>query len=764
MKFLRSIPCLTLTLLCTPAWGAAPDLFATAPLIPVDQNTPMAPSGPPVDFLADHLVHDDATQVITATGNVEFAQDGRILKADEVQYDMVRDIVTAHKNVILTEKNGDVHFADDLQLTDDMKQGYVRALHTTLADGSRFTAASGERKNGRKIIMKEATYTPCEPCKLHPERSPVWRLRASKVTHDNVEKTIGYENARLEMWGVPVFYTPYFYHPDGTVKQKSGLLTPTLKFDSQNGTSVSERYYWAIDPTRDATFGLEAYTSQAPRATAEFRQRLDRAEFEIAGSTTYSERTDSIGDDEIQVPEEMRGHIEGQARWDMNDKWRSGVHLNLASDDQYFRQYDITNKDVIENEIYAERFDKRNYTVIRGLAFQDLRTSTRATDQPNILPEVQATFLGDPGQTLGGRWAVTASALGLERSGGTDLARASLEGGWQGRHIADMGLVTTLDTTVRGDIYHVADRAGATTSPGVSKTKSLVRAFPMAQVTTSMPFVKPMQTADLLFEPIAAVTLVTNQEQGDRISNEDSQDIQLDTSNLFEPNRFPGFDRVEDLSRATYGMRSGLNWHDGSIAEAFVGQSYRFKNRDSLFSENSGLATQASDFVGRVKVGYRDHFTLDYGVQLGAEDLKSVRHELDNYIRIGDFGINSRYLFAKEITGIGIDGSREQIQSYASYNLGKNWVARAGANYDLGVNSGLRKSVFGLDYIGQCLTFSATAQRSLTRESTGESPTEVFLRIGLKNLGEFHTSGISFGSTSSGETTNVKGLPNDPSK
>lgn len=765
MNFLRSSTYLSLLLLWSSPAGAVPDMFAPAPLLPVDQNAPTTPTQPPVDFVADNLVHDDVAQIIIASGNVEFTHEGRNLKADRVSYDMTKDTVTATKNVVLTEKNGDVHLTDELQLTDDMKSGYVRTLRTTLADGSRFTAKSGERVDGRLIVMHDATYTPCDPCKLDPSKPPVWQLRAATVTHDNVENTIGYKSARLEMWGVPVMYTPYFYHPDGTVTQKSGFLTPTLKLDSQNGTSVGTRYYYALDPSRDATFELEAYTKQAPRVLGEYRQRFQNAEILLDGSTTYSERIDSVGDEDITIDAAMRGHLEGQGRWDMTDKWRSGFDFNLASDDQYFRQYDVTAEDVIENQIYAERFDNRDYASIRALAFQDLRTSSRSTDQPNILPQIETSFLGEPGDILGGRWSVNASALGLERSGsGADMMRTSLEGGWEGRYITGFGLVTTAEAAVHGDAYYAADRVQSQIDPNASDDKTKMRAYPIAQVTTSMPFVKPMQTAELLFEPIAAVTLVTNQNQGD-MPNEDSQDIQLDSSNLFDRSRFPGYDRVEDLSRVTYGARTGVNWHDGSLAEVFLGQSYRFQNDDNPFPENSGLASQQSDFVGRIKFGYQNLFTLDYGFQLGNEDFESVRHELDNSISLGRFSINNRYLFAKEIQGIGINQSREQIQSYASMKLDDEWVLRAGANYDFGENSGLRKSLLGIDYLGQCLTFSATAQRSLTNDSTGESGAELMLRLGLKNLGEFQTSGIALGQSSSSTTSSedIKGLPADPS-
>jgi LPS-assembly protein len=736
-------------LAAAPARAAAPrDVAAVLPT-----------AGTRVDLTADTLTHDDAAQMVTAAGNVEFLYDGRTLRADQVDYNLSTEIVTARGGVTITDPAGDIHRADELRLTRDMADGYVRALHTTLADGSRFTARTGQRLGGRQIIMRDATYTPCLPCKTDPTRPPLWQLRADRVAHDNQKKEISYQDARFELAGVPLFYLPYFSHPDGSIKQKNGFLTPIFKLDSQNGANIATRYYWGLDPWRDATLGVQVFTKQAPRLTGEYRQRFDNADLKTSGSFTYSERRDRIGTETVVRDEKLRGHIDTQARWDMTDKWRSGVNLKLASDEQYLRQYKITGADVLDNELYAEWFDNRDYTVIRALAFQDLRTSTRRTDQPNILPDAQASFYGRPGDWFGGRWRVQASALGLERSDdGDDMTRASTSLSWERQDTTAFGLVTTLDTSVRADLYHAINHAAASTTE-----EDKTRLFPTAHLTARWPLAKPVATGTVIVEPIAALTLVPRLNERNRnVPNEDSQDIQLDASNLFEPSRFPGLDRVEDLSRVTYGTRVSHMGGDSSMIEGFLGQSYRFDDiATTTFPENSGLSRQQSDIVGRIKYQAPEFLALEYAVQLDGHDFGSVRHEFDQRFSFDPFTLNTRYLYAKTIDGVGVAESREQAQVYSSYKFDPDWQIRAGANYDLGSDPGLRKGLLGLDYLGQCLTFSATVERNLTNETSGESGAELMLRLGLKNLGEFATSGI--GLSSSNEDNDIdmsrRGLP-----
>ncbi len=704
----------------------------------------------PVDFSADSLQHDDATNTVTARGNVELSQGGRILKADEIVYSVDQDAVTARGNVVLLETTGDVYFAEEVAFTDQMRDGYVKALKATMADGSRFWAKEGERKAGTKTTMTDAGYTPCEPCKNDPGADPAWQILAGEVHHDQDLQRISYHDARMELWGVPVLYTPYFSHPDGTVKQKSGFLTPSVGYDSDLGLMLTNSYYFALSPHYDATLGVTAMTQHGPLLSGEYRHRFENASLETSGSVTRSSRTDDVGETDVRQDDEWRGHMFAEGLWNIDDQWRAGMELEIASDDQYLRQYDFSNKDVLENEIFLERFSGRNYAVSRVLAFQDLRIATERTDQPDIFPEVNASFLGDPGQTLGGRWGLDFSALNLRReAGGQDMTRMVGQAGWQRRLVSDFGLVNTVDLKARGDVYYTHDRDVAPAGSGRSGDGSEVRGFAQAHMVSSYPLVKPLEKADIVIEPIAALTLAPSiHAETGNIPNEDSQDVQVDASNLFEANRFPGLDRIEDNSRATYGIRTGVHGHEGSRAEIFVGQSHRFDSLgdDNPFPGGSGLAEKKSDLVGQITASYKNRFSLDYRFQLDEHDLSSRRHEVEAHVTAGRVELASRYLYARSLEGTNQDETREQIQAGVSYRATDAWRVRSSITQDLGDDPGMRKADLGLDYTGQCLTFSGTLERNLARDSSGESSTEIMFRMGFRNIGEFSTSGISLAS------------------
>ena len=697
----------------------------------------------PVDLEADNLIHDEAKQTVTAVGNVELVQAGRIIKADSIAYNLQTDQVRAQGNVVLSEADGTTYFAEDVELTQDMKNGFVEGLQILLADGSRFTAEEGKRTGGTIIELKRATYTPCEPCKENPAAPPLWQLRADEVVHDQADKRITYHDAWFDFAGVPVAYTPYFSHPDGTEEQKSGFLFPTFGFDSELGASVADQYYWAIAPDEDATFGTALFSTANPVALGEYRKRFENAEIQFNASGTYSDRKDSSAGLTTTVEDEARGHLFGEGIWDINKNWRSGFNLAVASDDQYLRQYDIESDDVLENEIYAERFSGRNYLVGRALAFQDIRVSERQVEQPGVLPEVVASFYGAPNDVLGGRWTAALSALGLYRDGnGQDVGRSSAELGWERRYITGFGLVNKFDALLRGDAYRVEDRPGLLDDDSAA---TQTRGFAQANLETSYPFVKRFEKSQMVVSPVVALTTGTNIDFDDDIPNEDSQGFTLDPTNLFEPNRFPGYDLIEDRSRVTYGIRTGWFGDNGYRGEVFLGQSRRFDDDDNPFRAGSGLSDQASDYVGQVTAALGGYFDLDYRFQLENSNFTSQRHELDSNLNIWRLDLGLHYLYADALEGTTISEAREQFQPNARFRFWDDWYLTGAMSYDLGENEGLRYVSTGIDYIGQCMNFSLIGERTLTEERTGDSETEILLRIGFKNLGEFRSSGISLG-------------------
>ena len=90
-------------------------------------------------------------------------------------------------------------------------------------------------------------------CKIRKDKCPPWLLKAKKISHDKVKKTIYYEKATLKIYDIPIFYFPKFFHPDPTVKRQSGFLTPAVTNSTLLGAGLNLPYYFALAENKDAT-------------------------------------------------------------------------------------------------------------------------------------------------------------------------------------------------------------------------------------------------------------------------------------------------------------------------------------------------------------------------------------------------------------------------------------------------------------------------------------------------------------------------------
>lgn len=715
----------------------------------IDYSPELVQPNIPIEFTADDLSYDKENNVISASGHVILSNKGRKVEADSIKYLIDENKLEASGNVLLTEATGDKFSADYVVLRNDLKDGFIQKLKVELMDDSRFWAEQSQ-KTGDKVVFKDARYTPCKPCiedaettAQADEKTPPWQIKANKITWDKEEKTVTYKGATFEAGGVPVFYTPYFKHPDGTVDQKTGLLRPSFGYKSQLGAFYDQDFYYAIDETQDASIGVIAASRESPVLKGEYRKNFGYGTYSVNGSVTDSGRVDDINGAPLKRDGELRGHLFADGLMDINENWRAGADVNLTSDQQYLRQFgfdeQIVDDDILTSQVFAERFEDRDYTRARIMSFQDNRVRQfRNDDQPVLFPDIITEFYGKPNDVLGGRWGFKGSVLNLTRDGnGQDVTRLIAQGDWERRFIADNGLVTTANASIRGDSFFTRDIDPATLAPGQNRSDTTTRAYPRLHLMSQYPLAKDFKGGKWLIEPIGALTISPNITEDKGVPNEDSADTQLDITNLYDPNRFTGRDRIEDRSHVTYGARTGFYKDNGDFGDVFLGQSYRLEEDGNPFTAGSGLSDQYSDFVGAIRAQLADDYTLNYRLQLDGRDLNARRHEANAQYNGDVFGLTAYYFFVDSIATTGFNTSREQLTGAGYLNLNDQWRLNNHTIYDLGVGkTGLLKTTFGVDYLQECYTLSLAAERNFTDRSSGESSTSITFRVGLKNLSE----------------------------
>ena len=696
--------------------GAGAALLLAAALLAAAGRA--AEADAPVSFKADTLTHDREKGLVTARGNVEIRRGRRVLRADEVVYDRPADRLRAQGGVSLRDASGDVIFADRADVTGDLKDGVAERIRIRLADESRFSAESARHSDGVRTELRRAVYTPCRLCPEDPEGTPSWRVRADRAVRDRTTGEVVYRDATLELWGLPVFHTPYLEQSDPSVGRKTGLLTPTFGHKDDFGLMARLPVFFDIAPDRDATVTPVFTSGEGIFGLFEYRHRFAGGMFSGQGSLAGGEAQLGGAD--------ARGHFDGRLRLDIDDSWRAGADASLVSDDTYLGRYDLSSAKTLTSNLFVERFGERGYFAANAYRFQGLRLEDRQKRLPLVLPELEYVHLGAPDR-LGGRADIDANFRMLVRETGGNSALLSLDGGWTLPHTAADGQILTAFARLRADLYWA--ESGTATPSLLDK-----RVFPQLGLDWRYPFVRSGDGYEAIVSPVAGA--VAGPRLGDAVSiaDEDGPLPELTDMNVFDRSRASGRDLVEDGQRLYYGAEARLLTAGGAGGSAFFGQSYRIGGNGEPWPEGSGLKDDLSDLVGRLALDFGAQGKISYRVRLDKDDLSVERSELGFDFGLGRLRLDGDYLRrAGREAGERLD-DREELTLRLTAGLGGGVRLVGSMRRDLFAGRAVSQGI-GLDYRDDCLTARLSFTRDFTRDRDIRPTDSVFLRIGLDTLG-----------------------------
>jgi len=696
-----------------------------------------------IAFEADNLDYDDNTDTITASGDVVLRSGDQSVRADAITWNRTSGEIVATGTVRLVDKDGNQLFTDRLTLTDELEAGAMSNLLLAFRQGGRLAAEQASRNADGDIELVRAAYSRCPAldgggC---PE-SPSWRITADRVWYDAETARIRFSGAVFELFGARVLPLPGLaLRADG--RASSGLLVPDIGITASNGIEISDSYYLRLAEDRDLTLTGFVYTSAAPMASAQYRQLTQKGAFQITGYATYGSRI-PLNATVPNSQRDMRGYFAANGRFQLDENWTASGSLRLASDRTFLRRFDISREDRIRSVIELERIDDNSYVSIAGWATQALLVSTEQGDVPLALPLIDARYrLEDP--LLGGQVELQANSLAITRSDGQDTQRAFTRAQWDLRRITPWGQELTLTGLVRGDIYHSGDNqlTGTTRYRGQSGWQA--RGVAIAAVDLAWPFIGEFAGGTQILKP--RVQLVAAPDiRNLAIPNEDSRAIDLEDTNLFALNRFPGYDRVEDGVRLTY----GLDWQanlPGLRIESTFGQSYRLSEKDVLFPDGTGLNEQFSDFVGRTQVRFNDFVAFTHRFRLDKDNLAVRRNEVDATVGSASTYIELGYLRLDRNIDINFEDlqDREELRAAGRIAFAEHWSLFGSAVVNLTdqeedpsfTSDGFEplRTRLGIAYADDSLEFGFTWRRDHIQLADAQSGSSFRVHFALRNLG-----------------------------
>jgi LPS-assembly protein len=697
----------------------------------------------PVLVTADELQYDQARGLTIAKGHVELSQRQQILLADTVTYDQRTDTVTASGHVSLMQADGDVVFADFMELHDDFRDGFIKDVRLLLSDGSRMAGNTARRVDGIRTEVRRGVYSPCELCAKDPTHPPVWQIKAEQITDDKELKLVEYRDAVMEIEGIPIFWTPYMSHPDPSVKRASGFLPPVVGNDASNGFRIGIPYYQVLGPDKDATFRPIFTTEGGTVLDGQYRQRFSNGFLATDSSVTLGSRTIDPRISTVAASSSgVRGHLQADGLWDLDDRWRVGLNSLATTDQSYLQRYHFNyTTNYLSDHLYTENFGRASYGNISAYAFQNLNPTYSIANEPIVLPVASYT-LTTPVDEIGGRWQVTGNALNLMAPHtGFRERRLSAGTSWRLPFNGPIGDVYQFTASLRGDGYD----SDLTPAAGFSQneTKAAGRIFPQVALKWRYPLIRPSDTFTTLIEPIAAIFAAPLGGNPAAIPNEDAQSFEFDDSDLFRVNRFPGLDRVDGGQRVDYGIHAGVYNPVAGSTQVLIGESYRFQ-RQTAFPFGAGLDHRRSDVVGRLQISPGGYFDMFYRARVDGRDLAMRRQEVGISGGPANLTASVSYIATSTIPGVPSVLPARQISTTITAQLTPNWSAQVTHTQNLNNGSSSLNSALQITYRDDCLAVTGTIRRSGISFGDLRAGTSFVLTFVFKNLGDVSVQPFGF--------------------
>jgi len=693
-----------------------------------------------VAFSADRVVYDGDSDVVTASGDVRMDREGNYLAADQVVWDRKTGEVRAIGNVVLLTPQGDKLIGDNVRLTDTLRDGTVENLMVVLEGGGRIAATRGSRLNGVSTFTN-AIYSPCPVTSPTgcPKR-PSWAVTAARVIDDPKSPRIRFEGARLQLFGLNLPLLPIFNIAKGN-EGVTGLLVPDIALSSRNGLEFALPYHWQIARNRDATITPHLYTAVFPAIEAKYRELNSVGAFQVGGFLTYG-TIDKISSTTPPTARGFRGYFDANGRWQLDPAWTITASLRAASDKTVTRRYDITNDDRLRNVVNAERITPNSYVSIAGWAFQGLRADDHQKQIPFALPAIDARFRLD--DVAGGHVELQANSLAIERIEGQDTQRAFASVRWDLRRLTPWGQELLLTAYGRGDVYHTDDAEDTTVAIYRGTDGWHGRAIGALAADLRWPFIGSLFGGVQRLVPRVQLVLTPPTTNID-IPNEDARSVDLEDSNLFALNRFPGYDRWEDASRVTYGLDWSLERQNISI-DSTIGQSYRFGTLRDIFPEGTGLTGRVSDIVGRTRVRYGRFIDVTHRYRIDKNNLAVRRNEIDltfgttqTYVQLGYLRLNRNIDPAIEDLR-----DKEELRVAARILFRRYWSIFGASVIDLtdrtedplSLADGWQpvRNRLGIEYEDECLQLGVTWRRDYERIGTFRKGSTFAIHLALKGI------------------------------
>ena len=698
---------------------------------------------------SDRIIYDKKSQILKSSINSKyFDSKNQVLSAESFNYDLNNKVITAQNDVKFEDKFKNIYHFSKVIFDDEFKEilGYnlkAKLNKDKLRTNDKFSEFIEPTLTGKEVlikdditIIKDGKFTSCKSTN-EKEGCPFWNLNSSLIIHNKEKKEITYKNSYLDLNKVPALFTPYFSHPDPTVKRKEGFLAPTFSSLGKNiGSTIKIPYFYPISESVDFTIAPVYYAKQHPLFLGEYREKFKNGDFSLEGGITQGYKTINK-----EQTDGSRSHLYGNLFLNFKDvildQSEFSAKLQQVNNPTYLQVNKINStldnfkKNLIKetdsnliNEIYFNSYGSNESLNFKSAAYKNISITKSSDKYSYILPEINYTKYNLLSNNL--NFLSNFKHLNSNTNQNKSVLFNKLGHATQENYNTNLGIGYKFITEINNYNYN---------SDYAAPKKDLNSQIdPIIGFDTTLPFAKISKESEQFLTP----RILTRYSPG-RMADGKSNNLTLNTDNLFAINRM----NSEELIEKNLSLNIGIDWAwkeknniNSKETMITIGQVIKFED-DPKMPVTSSLQNRNSDLV--TKVNYLDPKNLN--IKLKNTIDKNLNNAYYNDLNITTFTekgqININYYEKNRHIG-----NEEFLKANLINNITDNTTLKIESSRNLKENF-TNYHKLQLEYENECIRYGFYLQRNYYSNNDFKPINSIFLGVTLLPFGEnFTTSNV----------------------
>jgi LPS-assembly protein len=669
-------------------------------------------------------------------GQVSARDAQSLIRADEIIIDKQKQTFSAQHNVSIETQ--DAYLTAQQLIKDETDRSQLSdAEFFFFSNNARGQAESIEvssQPEGQQAQLNQLTFTTC------PQGDDSWQFATSEMSIDSEQGRGEAWNTTLRINDIPVFYFPYINFPTDD-RRKSGLLSPAINRSDKNGTEFSLPFYWNIAADKDATFTLRSIEKRGVQIGSELR---------LLTSSSFSQwQFDWLDNDKLIETALLDPTIitaaDSSERWQskfdyqskLNQHWRLNVDAHRVSDADYFR--DFSTGLATSNATHVTSKANLNYNDqvwdinLFSLSQQSLINVESYRYAPSLQVSAEQTFDSGWQLALESQW----DRLEHKEQSFVDASRLNLLPSISYPMQASWGFATP---KLSYHASHIKQQQllADTNNPAqmIEDKQKFNRNIPVVSFDSGLHFERKLPLFNKpythLLSPRFFYSYTPYRDQQD-LSVFDTSAAQFNFSQLWQSNRFQGYDRVGDSNQVSLALNNSLIESGTGLTKLNLnlGRQFYLESRRVQLGEDQVDQRNASPWL--FELGVEPNQAFNIKTFLAWDESSNKSHQAFTQFKFEPkanhiVNVTHRYRYWTTSANLAQDPSlqmnqadlnlREEIDFSFAWPINDRWRLLGRWYNDIRLNRSI-ESMFGIEYESCCWAIRLVAQKYLNNPYMG---------------------------------------------